>query len=68
MEQYGRFFWKEKFDFSKENAECIKLAVKGDWKSKTSRNLQNLILLKNNYGFFEKKIDFVEIAKVENLL
>ena len=59
MEQYGGFFWKENFVFSeKKIAECIKLAVKCDWKGKTSRNLQNLVIVKKIYGFFEKKLWF----------
>ena len=62
-------FWKEKFDFSKKKiAECSKLAVKCDWKSMTSQNLQNLVIVNKIYGFFQKKFDFVEIAMAKNLL
>ena len=51
-------FFKKKFWFFYKNAECSKLAVKCDWKSKTSCNLQKLGIVKKIYGFFEKKIWF----------
>ena len=47
-------FWKEKFDFFRKIAECSKLAVKCDWKSKTSPILQNLAIKNKILGFFEK--------------
>ena len=47
-------FWKEKFDFFRRTAECSKLVVKGDWKSKTSPILQNLVIRNKILGFFEK--------------
>ena len=68
MEQYGGFFEKKNLIFLKIIAECCKLAVKSDWKSMTSRNLQNLVIVNKIYGFFQKKFDFVEIAMAKNLL
>ena len=68
MEQYGGFFEKKNLIFLKKFAECSKLAVKCDWKSMTSQNLQNLVIVNKIYGFFQKKFDFVEIAMAKNLL
>ena len=58
MENFGGFFEKKNIDFFQKIAERSKLDVECDWKSKTSRNVQTLVLLKKVCGFFEKTIDF----------
>ena len=65
MEKPGGFFEK-KFDFYQKIAEPSKLAVKRDWKNKTSQNVQNLLIFNKLYGFFGRKNDFVEIAKIKD--
>ena len=63
------FFQKEKvFSIEKlivfKNAECCKLPVECDWKSKVSQSIKNLRFLKKLHGFFEKKsMKSLQIAK-----
>ena len=55
--------FRKQIDFFQKIAEPSKLSVKHHWKNKTSQNVQNLVILNKLYGFFERKNDFVEIAK-----
>ena len=57
MEKYGGFLKKD-IDFLKKIAERVKLALKCDWKSKTSQKVQNLVSINKINGFFEKTVDF----------
>ena len=68
------FFQKEKvFSIEKlivfKNAECCKLPVECDWKSKVSQSIKNLRFLKKLHGFFEKKAwnlyKLLKVAKVK---
>ncbi len=54
-------FPKESLNFFKI-AKRSNFAVKCDWKSKTSQNVQKLILLCKIYGFFEKNCDYLKTA------
>ena len=67
MQKHGGFFQK-KIDFFRKIAEPSKLAMKRDWKNKTSQKVQILVTIIKKFGFFEKKIDFVEIAWVKNFV
>ena len=49
--------------FKKKNSKDSIIAVECDWISKNWQNVQNLVIINKIYGFFRKKIDFVENAK-----
>ena len=50
----------ERLRFFQKTAKGSKFAVDCDWKSNTSRNVQNLVLINELYRFFERTNDFFE--------